>query len=90
MLENKVSICASENQNRYFAVSLVDKACRDNTVSHHTMLILQILPIIDLVDKVVSSFGFEKYYSQRKPHVSLASTRVRAPIDGLCRTYRWF
>uniref|UniRef100_A0A3B0N0W7 U6 snRNA phosphodiesterase 1 n=1 Tax=Theileria annulata TaxID=5874 RepID=A0A3B0N0W7_THEAN len=65
ILENRVSICANENLNRYFAVSFVDKACRDDTV----------LPIIDRVDQVVESFGFEKYYEQRKPHVSFASTR---------------
>ncbi|AFZ80063.1 hypothetical protein BEWA_029130 [Theileria equi strain WA] len=64
MLDKRIAICANEAKNRFFAVLPVDGMCRDQSI----------LPIIDIVDNVVESFGFQRYYTQRLPHVSVAST----------------
>ncbi|GBE61196.1 UPF0406 family protein [Babesia ovata] len=64
LLDTDIAICANEEHNSFFAVLPVEAQCRNRSV----------VPLIDAVDSVVELFGYDRYYEQRQPHVSLAVT----------------
>ncbi|KAK1443115.1 hypothetical protein BgAZ_306330 [Babesia gibsoni] len=64
VLDKAIALFSNEDNTGFFAALPVEKACKMRSV----------LPLIDIVDEVADIFGYEKYYQQRQPHVSLAAT----------------
>eukprot|EP00371_Babesia_bovis_P000371 XP_001609018.1 hypothetical protein [Babesia bovis T2Bo] len=90
ILDKNIAICANEERNNFFAVLPVETQCNARSIS----------PLIDLVDDIAQIFGYQKYYEQRKPHVSLAVTGnltsvmtelyKNEPLDGqLYSSHHW-
>ncbi|KAK2197428.1 U6 snRNA phosphodiesterase 1 [Babesia duncani] len=75
IINDDIAICANEKYTRFFAVALLNQSCKETKV----------LPLIDIIDNVAESFGYEKYYSQRQPHISLVSTTmdIRSALERL-------
>ncbi|CDR95645.1 hypothetical protein, conserved [Babesia bigemina] len=75
LLDTNIAICANEEHNSYFAVLPVEAQCRKRSVLGTLMRSsnMQVVPLIDAVDSVVELFGYDRYYEQRQPHVSLAN-----------------